>query len=181
MPIEYEAKVLDIDPAEVAEKLQRGWPGIHSRPLVDRRLQRRYVYDITPGDESTWMRLRDDGEQTTLTIKKIEHDGIDGTLEWEVEVGDFVLANDMLGMLGFTPRNYQENYRTSFMAGGVMFEIDEWPMIPPYLEIEGSSKEVVRAAAEKMGFDPDRLTGENTVKVYRRYGIDLLSIKDLNF
>jgi adenylate cyclase, class 2 len=63
----------------------------------------------------------------------------------------------------------------------VQLELDEWPLIPPYLEIEGPAKDDVLRAAALLGFSEDRLTGENTLKVYARYGIDLQAIPDLRF
>ena len=50
-----------------------------------------------------------------------------------------------------------------------------------YLEVEADSRaEVVRVAA-LLGFDEASLAGENTTKVYARYGIDLAAIMDLRF
>ncbi len=60
-------------------------------------------------------------------------------------------------------------------------EIDQWPMIPPYLEIESDSREHVVAAAQQLGYPEEALTGENTLKVYARYGIDLAAISQLRF
>jgi adenylate cyclase class 2 len=49
------------------------------------------------------------------------------------------------------------------------------------VEIEvGSKDEVVRLAA-LLGYAEDQLTGEDTIKVYARYGIDLTTITDLRF
>ena len=142
-------------------------------------LQRRYAYDIEPGDASRWVRLRDTGSQVTLTVKEIDSDAIGGTRETETEVGDFETANALLAKLGYTPKAYQENRRHSFTLGGVQLEIDTWPRIPAYLEIEADSRaEVVRVAA-MLGFEESSLTGENTTKVYARYGIDLSGITDL--
>lgn len=61
-PIEYEAKILDIDP-EATERLILDKGG----QKLDEKFMRRYVYDITPGDQSKWIRLRDTGNETTLT------------------------------------------------------------------------------------------------------------------
>ena len=62
MPAEYEAKVLDIDPATMADLiLSKG-----GREVASTTVQRRYVYDIVPGDQSKWIRLRDNGRQSTL-------------------------------------------------------------------------------------------------------------------
>jgi adenylate cyclase class 2 len=54
-------------------------------------------------------------------------------------------------------------------------------MIPPYLEIEADSKEQVVETAKKLGFEEEQLTGENTLNIYAKYGIDLDLISDLRF
>ena len=176
MPIEYEAKVLDVDPgAKHREILDKGGAPIGAYE------QRRYVYDITPGDHTKWIRLRDDGDKVTLTVKQIAHDGIDGTHEEEVEVDDFEATNALLELMGFKAKAYQENRRESYVLDGARLEVDQWPLIPPYMEIEAESKEEVERIASLLGYSEDQLTGENTTKVYARYGIDLNEIKDLRF
>jgi adenylate cyclase, class 2 len=176
MEIEHEAKILDVDVKAVAER-------IHTLGGEDRGevLQRRYVYDVVPPAPNKWVRLRESGDVTTLTVKMIEHDGIDGTREVETTVGDFDAMARVLEAMGFAPRSYQENRRWSFTLEGARLEIDSWPQIPPYLEIEADSLHEVMETAERLGFAPEALTSENTVKVYARYGIDLASIASLRF
>jgi len=82
-------------------------------------------------------------------------------------------------MLGFTPKSYQENRRTSFTLAGAHLEIDEWPRIPPYLEIEADTREDVLRVAGLLGYREDHLTAANTVDVYAGYGIDLGGIREL--
>jgi adenylate cyclase, class 2 len=176
VPIEHEAKILDVDP-ESTEELIVGKGG----QKLGERFMRRYVYDITPDDASKWIRLRDNGDETTLTVKQITSDAIDGTREVEVTVDDFATTNTLLGMLGFTPKSYQETKRTSFILDGAQVEIDTWPRLPPYLEIEAGSKDEVIRIARLLGYAEDELTGENTIKVYARYGIDLNNIPELRF
>jgi len=176
VPIEHEAKILDIDP-DFAKHLILDKGG----QLLGEKLMRRYVYDITPGDQSKWLRLRDTGSEVTLTVKEITSDAIDGTYETEVVVSDFDTTNQLLAALGYTPKSYQENKRTSFILDGVEVEIDTWPRIPPYLEIEGKSREDVVRVAAVLGYGEDELTGENTTKVYSRYGIELAGIAELKF
>jgi adenylate cyclase class 2 len=177
MAIEFEAKVLDIDPVKIARVIiaQGG------RQAGETVLMRRYVYDITPRDDRRWIRLRDTGSGSTLTVKEIRHDGTDGTDEIEVGVDQFETTNDLLGMPGFTPRSYQENRRTSFLLHGARLEIDEWPLIPPYLEIEADSREEVLRTAALLGYSEPCLTGENTVAVYTRHGIDLMTRARVSF
>lgn len=176
MTIEFEAKILDIDPAAFARMVLAA-----GGERLGEALQRRYVYDLAAGDESRWIRLRDTGSQITLTVKEILHDGIDGTRETEVTVGDFDTTNALLGKLGYTPKAYQENRRTSFTLDGAEIEIDAWPLIPPYAEIEGRDRDHVVAVAKTLGYQENDLTGENTTKVYTRYGLDLSAIPDLRF
>ncbi|RAL21960.1 class IV adenylate cyclase [Thermoflavimicrobium daqui] len=176
MSIEYEGKILDIDPTAISKKII----AIGGERMGE-SFMRRYVYDIIPNDKSRWIRLRDTGKEVTLTVKEIVHDGIDGTHEVEILVDNFEATNQLLGKLGFHPKGYQENHRTSFFLNGVRLEIDHWPLIPPYLEIEGNSHEQVIQVATLLGFDKSQITGENTIKIYARYGIDLNTIKELRF
>jgi adenylate cyclase class 2 len=176
VPIEHEAKILEVDPRSMEELiLAKG-----GRKVAE-RFMRRYVYDITPGDRSKWIRLRDTGSEVTLTVKHITSDAVDGTSEVEVTVDDFDSTRALLALMGFTAKSYQETKRVSFILDGAQVEIDSWPRIPPYVEIEAASgDEVVRVAA-LLGYGEEQLTGENTIKVYGRYGMDLGSIADLRF
>lgn len=181
-PIEFEGKILDIDP-EATEELILDKDG----QKLGEKFMRRCVYDVVASDESKWIRLREtrsegdtDGE-ATLTVKEITSDAIDGTHEIEVGVDGFNATNALLGMLGFSPKSYQENKRSSFLLDGAQVEIDAWPHIPPYVEIEASSKAEVVRVASLLGYTEADLTGENTIKIYARHGIDLNTITELKF
>jgi adenylate cyclase, class 2 len=176
VPIEHEAKILDIDPDTIEQHIV----GKGGRRLGE-RFMRRYVYDITPGDESKWIRLRDNGNGTTLAVKQITSDAIDGTHEVEVSVDDFAATNALLELLGFTAKSYQETKRVSFEFDGAQLELDTWPRIPPYLEIEAATKDEVVRIAGLLGFAEADLTGENTIKIYARHGIDLNTVRELRF
>ncbi|MFD0403418.1 class IV adenylate cyclase [Kitasatospora sp. NPDC059811] len=172
---EFEAKILNVDPEKIRVLLTEAG----AEHVVD-RFQRRYVYDI-PGRPGAWVRLRDTGTDVTLCVKEIHSDAIDGVTETETTVGGFDATNTLLGKLGYQPKAYQENRRSSWTLGGAAVEIDHWPLIPPYLEIEGDSAEHVHATALALKLPLEKLTSENTTKVYRRYGIDIDAIPRLTF
>ncbi|GAA2255592.1 hypothetical protein GCM10010145_24700 [Streptomyces ruber] len=175
--IEYEAKALNIDPAKTARLIVEAGGIQQAEP----RLMRRYVYDTIPAVPGRWVRLRDTGSGITLCVKQIATDTVDGTHETEVSVDSFEEASALLRLIGLTPRSYQENRRTSYTLGSARLEIDEWPRIPPYLEIEADDESQVWDTAAVLGIDREHLTSINTTKVYALYGIDLDAIADLRF
>ncbi|MDE5631042.1 MAG: CYTH domain-containing protein [Bacilli bacterium] len=175
---EYECRILNIDLEEFLSKLE-------SLDAEDKgeRLQRRFVYDFDPVDPDKWIRLRTNGNVTTLAIKSLKRtDAIGNTDEEEVVVGDFDTTNRILEQLGYKHRNYQENKRHSFKFGQVSIDIDSWPRIPTYVEVEGSSEEEVLYTLKILGVDLSQVTTKDVESIYREiYGIDLLSIKELKF
>ena len=174
MHTEYEVRILEIDVDSIKKKLDE----VGATFEWD-RVQKRYVYDFIPKVDSKWIRLRTNGIKTTLTIKDLVTSKIDGTRELEIEVDDFLSTNKILEELGYTPRNYQENRRIQYKLDGVEIDIDSWPMIPTYLEIEGSSEEEVYKIVEKLGYKLEDTTTRDVEGIYNDYGYDVLEINDL--
>ena len=174
MHTEYEVRILEIDVDSINKKLNE-----LGATFEWDRIQKRYVYDFIPKVDSKWIRLRTNGIKTTLTIKDLVTSKIDGTRELEIEVDDFVNTNKILEELGYTPRNYQENRRIQYKLDGVEIDIDSWPMIPTYLEIEGSSEDEVYKIVEKLGYKLENTTTRDVEGIYNDYGYDVMEIKDL--
>ena len=178
MAKEREVTILNIDEKGFVSKLLN-----NGAVKKDEFLQRRYTYDFNPILPNKWIRLRTNGKKTTLTIKEIkDKTAIDGTMELETVVGDFDVMNDILKELGYSYRNYQENYRIIYSLDNVEISIDSWPLIPTYAEIEGKTNEDVVMALEKLGYTLDDATTLDVTSIYNEiYGIDLLKIKELKF
>lgn len=176
MQTEFEAKILDINVEKVIAKLTA-----LGAKKVGEKMQKRFVYDFKPKRENSWIRLRTDGIKTTATIKEIQNSNIDGTKELEISVDDFEKTHLFLQKLGFIAKGYQENKRISYILKNVEIEIDFWPQIPPYVEIEGKSKKQVEMMIKKLGFAVSKATSINTTEVYKKYGININSIKELKF
>lgn len=175
--IEYEVRVLEINKDEIVEKLES-----LGATLVEDVFQKRYVYDFNPVDPNKWIRLRTNGSKTTLTIKQIESSNIDGTKEMEIVVDDFDTTNEILNELGYKARNAQENKRIKYDLNGIEVDIDTWPMIPTYLEIEGSSEEEVYKTLELLNINKEDTTALDVMGIYKEvYNIDLKDIPNLTF
>ena len=174
MHTEYEVRVLEIDVSKVKEKLE----SVGAKFQWD-HLQKRYVYDFIPKIEGKWIRLRTNGYQTTITIKNLVSSQIDGTQELELTVDDFEKAHLLLNELRFTAKGYQENRRCQYILDGVEIDIDSWPFIPTYLEIEGKSEEDVYRILDKLEISKEKVTTRDVEGIYLDYGYSLDNIYDL--
>jgi len=82
---------------------------------------------------------------------------------------------------GLVVNLYQENKRMTFVKDKIVFDIDTWPLINPFVEIEAPTERLVISGVYMLGFkdfDISLLAGE---KLFSHYGIDLNSIKELKF
>jgi adenylate cyclase class 2 len=104
-----------------------------------------------------------------------------GVKEWEVEVKDFQEMHAILNELGFVHKAYQENRRIHYSLHGVEVDIDFWPMLTPYIEVEGGSPQEVERVVNLLGYTMDQTTTKNTDELYADEGIDIYSFKELKF
>lgn len=174
MNIEYEARILNINKQEMIQKLEE-----LQAEFKWEKLQRRYVYDFQPALPNKWIRLRTNGFETTLTIKDITSNKMDGTKELEITVDDFEKTASLLKELGYNPKAFQENKRRRYYLNNVEIDIDSWPQIPDYIEVEGENEEEVLNTIELLGFSKKDIVTTDVETIYKEYGIDLPKIEYL--
>lgn len=167
MKTEYEVRVLEINHDEIVEKLD----ALGAVKVFD-ALQERKVYDFNPINPSKWIRLRTNGIKCTLTIKDIAEKTIDGTKELEIEVSDFDETDRILNELGYKSRSFQQNRRVQYILDGVEIDLDSWPLIPEYMEIEGKSESEVYSTLDKLGISKENITTLDVDSIYKSYGIE---------
>lgn len=81
----------------------------------------------------------------------------------------------------YKAKAYQENRRISYLLDWVEIEIDFWPLIPAYLEIEWKNENEVKEVANKLWYSINEITSINTKDVYLKYGFDIDLMKELKF
>lgn len=175
MKTEIEARLLDIDEDEFIKVMKQ-----HNATFVGDWLMSRNVYDFNPADDNKWIRLRTTGEETTLTIKEIVDDGIEGTRELEIIVSDFDATNEILNKLGYFARGNQTNRRIRYILDDVEIDIDFWPLIPTYVEFEASSTEKIKNLCKKLNIDFKKLTTMSVPEVYDHYGHNVKTCPTIN-
>lgn len=177
MNTEYEIRVLEISKDKLIEKLEN----LGAIKKGD-WFQKRYVYNTVPKADGKWLRLRTNGNTTTLTYKSVEKTTIDGTRELEIAVEDFEKTNELLSLAGVKAKGYQENKRIQYVLDDVEIDIDTWPQIPTYVEIEGKNENEVMDTIKKLGLSLDKVTALDVQSVYEQvYGIDISKIEVLKF
>lgn len=154
MKAEIEVKFLDVDIEDIRKRLAEAG-AVLEHPMRDMR--RALIEEPHHAAENMFIRIRDEGDKVTLTLKKktksLHESTIDSTYEIETTVGDFETTVELFKVAGWHYMTYQESRRETWKLGEVEIVIDEWPWIKPYIEIEAESEDAVRAVAAKLGFD----------------------------
>lgn len=153
MKPEIEVKFLNVNHNDLRERLQQVG-AICQKP---ERLMKRKNYDFADGrldrERNGWVRVRDEGGKITMSYKQLNNRELDGTHEVSLTIDDFAAADSFLQELGLEPKAYQETRRESWRLDNFEIELDEWPWVKPYIEIEGPDEASLKELAAKLGLD----------------------------
>jgi len=172
MQTEYEATFGNVNKKDVRNQL-RLVGGVLERAEY---LQKRINFSLPKESsyyETGWMRVRDEGDKVTMSIKAVaDKDVIESQKEICLVVDNFQMARDFALSLGCQEKSYQESKRELWMLGDVEICIDEWPWLEPFVEIESTSEEKVREVPEQLGFDwKEALFGAVDMQYEKKYGV----------
>lgn len=109
-----------------------------------------FAEDI-PG--KNWLRVRNEGDKVTMSLKRQTGAGVEDAFEIEVTVSDYETATELMGYLGCGFKSYQETKREIWMLDHTTICIDEWPHLKPFLEIEAGSIPEIEAAVSQIGLE----------------------------
>ena len=168
---EIEAKFININKKEVIDRIEK----LGAVKVFDERLFKRYVYDLPIFKKWSWARIRDEGDKITMTYKRVIKESLDGVEETELIVNDFNEARDFLKSTGFIEKAYQETRRTRYVVkeDGVELDIDTWPGLESFIEIEASNEEIVKKYANLLGFNwTDAMFGGVGIVYEKSYKVD---------
>ncbi|MFO0971283.1 MAG: class IV adenylate cyclase [Candidatus Saccharimonadales bacterium] len=166
MQREIEAKFLRQNHNEVRQKLRKlGAICKHKMALMrrtvfdfpDRRLQAR----------GAWVRLRKELDGSIeLMVKHVASEKLGQTFEHPVVVTDYEAAKQFLLSLALEVKGEQESKREVWRLGEAEIMLDEWPWVPPFIEIEAPSEEIVRNLAKQLGLNWDKAKFGGVTPVY---------------
>ncbi len=182
---EIEIKFLEINVPELKKKLTN----LGAEDLGEDFLSEITFYDKDlewKKDRKTrnrFVRLRKTNKGVFLTYKsQYEKGDRPYAEELEVTVSDMDKAEALLKAIGLVDFRRQEKKRHTYELDGCVIDIDSWPVIPPYVEIEGPSEQEVKNVVEKLGYDWNKGVFEIAGRIIEKYyNIPVMDYKFFTF
>ena len=168
---------------EIDKYIEEKIDNIDVSKLEDRKMLK--IIEDTGNRFFKWIRLRQDGETVEITIKYIYSNkanyNIDEVKEIEIKTDNFEVANKLIEEMGYYRKKLAEKQRDSYSYQGMDIEIDEWPLLEPYIEIEGTNIDKIYELANMLGYSKEQTRVMNTEDVYLEKGIDLSKYEEMTF
>ena len=183
---EIEVVFLEINRGEIEKKLLK--IGAHKvRDYFYKHSSFDYP-DYRLDNDNSWIRLRDEDGEIVLAYKKrlgvTSQDGSTndtGMEEIEITVGNYENTKVFLGKIGLVEKHEAEKKRSRWQKNTTVFDIDTWPAIPTFLEIEGANWGDIDIATELLGFDSKERKICSVNQIYKIYGMDVNDYQKISF
>lgn len=176
---EIETKILDVDVEEIKNKMKAlGALEIKSTRLFVDWFRPK---DHEEGDTPWFLRIRTDSEGNNEATWKSNRTFLGASSshkEINLKILDKNAMSDLLIELGMKIYAHQEKDRISWKYGEWQFDLDQYPRMPAYLEIEGKNEEGIQEAIKLLGLEGKTATpkGERVV-ISDIYGLDWYDMK----
>ena len=157
MSREIETKVLDIDPKKIKASLKK----LGAKKVLDTRLVVDWyrIKGIKEGEDPWFLRIRSDSKGNHEVTWKAKSD-ILGVARKHKEINfpiqDPEKLADLFEELGLEKYAHQEKDRISFSLKGWRFDIDQYPGMPAFIEIEGKSEDHIKKALKIFGLEKNQ-------------------------
>jgi adenylate cyclase class 2 len=179
MAYEIETKVLDIDSVAVVERLG----ALGAKKVQETRLTVDWYrpQGVKEGEDPWFLRIRSNSNGVHEVTWKAKSD-ILGTARWHKEINFTIEQPEQLADLfqefGLEQYACQEKDRVSFVLKDWRFEIDQYPGMPAFLEIEGASEAHVHEAIVLLDLQQHRTWAQGErILIQNIYGLDWYDMK----
>jgi adenylate cyclase class 2 len=165
---EIEVKILEINVVEVEKKLK----GMGAERVFEGEVISIYFdfSDKCLEKESKILRLRQKGNEVILTYKElISQDKTKIMDEYELVVDDFEIMKGIFERIGLFPLYEFKKHRTTYKLNETSFEIDKYPDIPAFLEIEAPNLNTIDELISELGFSKEKVNSYSIRDVLEYY------------
>lgn len=157
---EYEIRLYDINEPKI-KKIIRDNNGV----LINKkRIMRIFTYYHPNDKKDSYIRIRDEGKQITLTIKtKLKSKY---PIEREIEINSIEEGDAILKFLGCKKKYTVEKIRETYNLGNCKeIVFDSYPGLPTYMEIDCHDEDNLKKISHLLGYnlsDHNKFNGKNT-------------------
>lgn len=179
MAYETEAKILEVDPGQLELKLD----GLGAKLVLDTKL----IVDwfelpgVKEGNEPWYLRIRSDSEGKMEVTWKGEAKILGSSArkkEINLVVADRDKSAQILAAIGLEPYAHQEKFRRSWIYEDWRFDLDQYPSMPPYLEIEGEDESHIQEAIALLGLQGHgHSSAGERILIQEQYGLDWYNMR----
>jgi adenylate cyclase class 2 len=164
MDTEIEVKFLKVNHDEIRNKLTK----LNATLVIPMRLMRRVIIE-TPEliAKNGFIRIRDEGDKTTITYKQFDEISVNGAKEIEIIVNNFQKAIDLFNKAGLMHKTFQESKRETWKLGDAEIVLDLWPWLDEYIEIEGPDENTLKSVANKLDLKWENAVFGDVMAAYR--------------
>jgi hypothetical protein len=165
---EYEAKFLDIDVSRMRRKIKKlGGVLVH-----ENRKYVRSVFKLCNTDIKGYVRVRDEGEEVTITAKI--YNNPDYPDEYEISTANsFEEAKNLLEAMNLTMKAFQESYREKWSLPTFKnvheLTFDTLPGIPPYMEVDCNTEDALYKVIDALKLNKDKMRKGAFDRTYKEY------------
>jgi adenylate cyclase class 2 len=180
MTYETETKILNVDCKEIGEKFLK----LGAKQIASNRLFVEWFKPkgATIGDKLSWfLRIREYSSGKCEVTWKGKSDVLgDSRQHKEINfiVSDLEQVKDLFKELGLEKYAYQEKDRTTWIFKDWQFDLDQYPNMPAYLEIEGKDEAHIQEAISLLGLEENKKSPEGErVLIQNEYGLNWFNMK----
>lgn len=176
---EIETKILEVDAEAIKEKMR----ALGAEKVQDTRLFVDWFKapDHKEGEYPWFLRIRTNSEgESEVTWKgKRENLGVSSTKkEINLKIFNPNACAELFSEIGLELYGHQEKDRVSWKYKNWRFDLDHYPKMPAYLEIEGDSEDHIQEAIKLLGLEENTATpnGERDV-ITKNYNLDWFNMR----
>jgi len=167
---EIEQRFINIDTVKFRQKLKQ----VGAELINPNRIMPLMVFNHPKNKKDSYIRIRDEGKQITLTSKTNLKDKY--VTEYEVEIDNFEQGVKILNSLGCKKRYYVEKTRETWLLPGCKeIVIDAYPGLKEYIEVDCHNEKSLNEAIKKLDLEvlPDNTDLGVNKMYYDQYGIPM--------
>ncbi|MFA6314831.1 MAG: CYTH domain-containing protein [Candidatus Paceibacterota bacterium] len=179
MAIEIETKVLDIDKDQVIRLLI----SLKAKKIQETTLTVDWYRPIgTKEGEDLWfLRIRSNSEgrhEVTWKAKSKIRSGVRKHKEINFNIDSPEQLSDLFQEIGLEKYAHQEKIRISFLLNDWRFDIDQYPGMPAFVEIEGPSEPSIKKAMKLLKMENNKTWAKGErILIQDIYNLDWYDMK----